>query len=384
MNQAKKYIIAADLTLTAPMHITAVEKGTYDSSAQRLHRYDAPQGVQCALTRTVKLAFAATAGEDGVTRAPAVPVIPASTLAGKLRRAAADLLFESMVARDLQISPDAYNTLTSGTPTTELKAGDATPESMRAARSDPFLSLFGGTSFAMSAGSVIAEGWPLLDLTTGLLMTEAIVPNLPFSQLKDMTDAVAIVRKNDVADLRGAQLEGVVKFEALCDYLSGEADDREASKAKKKAGEGGKKTSLRALNAFEAVRAGLSFALRVEVTARTPAHLGLMLMAVQHFMRAGQVGGKGARGMGRFAVSASRLYELDPANRQILVLSEVFHDKATGYAFQHSDVITEAAGAAQDYIDHANPALYEAFAAANAKAIKALDKPKTAPAMEAA
>lgn len=368
---AKKYIIAADIELMAPMHITAIESGTYDPKTRRLYRYDG-LGIGCSLTRTVAIASAARVLDAGGVTVPVVPVIPASTVAGKLRRNAADLLFTSLVKRGLRISPDAYNTMTSGMATTELKVDQATPETMRAARRDPFLSLFGGTSFAMSAGSVIAEGWPLLEVTKNLLMTEPIAALLPFTDIKEMTDAVAIVRKNDVASMTGQHLEGVVGVEKLADYVEGETNARNASKAKKSAGEEGKKTDLRTLNAVEAVRSGMGFALRVEVTARTPAHLGLMLLAFQGFLRSAQVGGKGARGMGAFTCNASRLYELDPANREKVVLSSLFEGKTTGYEFVHNGVVDEAVIAAEDYIDGANPLLFEAFAAADAKAIKSL------------
>ena len=374
---SKKYIIAVDIDTTAPLHITAIESGKYDPDSRRINRYDSTNGIGCSLTRTAKIASAAFVHE-GNTVVPEVPVIPAATVGGKLRRAAADLLFESLIKRGLTLTPDAYNTMTSGMASTELKADEATPDSTRAARLDPFLGLFGGTSFALSAGSVISEGWPLLESTRSLLMTEPIGTVRSFNRLSDMTDAVAIIRKNDVASMQGDNLEGVVGVQRLADYIQAEFDSRTASKVKKAAGGEGKKTDLRALNAVEAVRSGMGFALRVEVTARTPAHLGLMLLAMQSFLRDGQVGGKAARGMGRFVCNASRLYELDPANRQITVLTSLYLDKASGYELADHEVVSAANEAAQDYIDVVNPLMIEAFAAADAKTIKKLMQPEAA------
>lgn len=368
--ETKKYIIAIDIELVSPMHITAIEKGSYDPKTQRLHRYDGT-GIGCNLTHTKRLLNAIRV-KDGVSYIPLVPVIPTATIAGKLRRYAADFLFQSFVKRGLVITPDAYNTATSGMANTELKADSATHESNRAARRDPFLSLFGGTSFAMGAGSVIGEGWPLLEVAKNLPMSEPIAPVLGIDDLRDMTDALAIVRKNDVASQTGKHLINVVSEVKLIEYLQSETDARAASKAKKAADEDSKKTDLRTLNAFECVRTGMGFAIRIEVTSRTPAHLGLMLLATQKFMQEGQVGGKSARGFGRFVVSASRLYELDPSNRQTTVVSSIFSDKNSGYKLPDNTTISQAVDAANDYIDSVDSRLLEAFANADAKAIKAL------------
>ncbi len=366
----RKYRIAADITITAPLHITAIEKGTYDPATQRLTRYDG-KGIGCSLTRTMKLANAAVIKGDAVF-VPEVPVIPASSIGGKVRRAAADLIFDSLVKRDLVISVDAYNTMTSGMATTELKADEATPETIRAARQDAFLGLFGGTSFALSAATVISEGWPLVETTRAMLMSEPLVPVLPLADLRNMTTPMAIIRKNDAAELSGGNLEGVVGLQALADYFQQEGDRRASSKAKKSSDEDSKKTDLRTFNAVEAVNPGMSFALRFEVTARTPAHLGLMLLAIQKVLQDGQIGGKAARGMGRFVCSASRLYELDPTNRESTVLTNLFQGQETGYGFHDHQVVNEAVMQAGDYIDQVRPELLNAFAAADAKAIKGL------------
>lgn len=374
--EPKKYIIAADITTTAPMHITAIEKGSYDAKIRRLYRHDSPTGVSgigCSLTRTMAIISAARTGEDGKHVIPRVPVIPASTFAGKLRRAVADRLFDSFIKRGICLSPNAYNTMTSGTATTDLKSDAATHETMRAARNDPFFSLFGGTSFALKAGSIIGEGWPLLEITKDLPMTEPIAPVSPLQNLWDLTDALAIVKKNDVVSQTGAKLEAVVGVPRLIEYLMAEGDARVLSKEKKASKEvGAKKTDLRTLNAVEAVRTGLSFALRVEVTARSPAHLGVMLLGVQSLLQANQIGGKGSRGMGTFVCSGSRLYELDPSNRQTTIISTLFDDKASGYAFKDAPIVQLAVIAGQDYIDAAQAELFEAFAATDAEKIKTL------------
>lgn len=399
----RQFIIAVDVTTQSPLHISAVEKGAYNVDTRRVQRFKSDSGgIGCSLTRTMPLpAQARFSGEGDTLYVPEVPVIPASTVAGKLRHACSDLLFQSFVARDLQISPDAYNTMTSGMATTDLKQGLATPKTVRAARKDAFLSCFGGTSFAMAAGSVIDEGWPLLAIVEDNLMTPAIDGVLPFSELRQLTSAIAIVRKNDVADQRGEYLEGVVGVVELAKYMELESDNRNDSKQRKGAtfvapeadasldpkeakkalaaarkafDEANKKSDLRALNAMEVVNPGIGFALRVQVTARTPAHLGLMLLGMQAFLRDGQVGGKAARGFGRFVCkpSASRLYEVQPDSRKTEVVSSIFTGASTGYAFADHPEIYAAVRAGQDYIDAADPRLIEAYTSLNVPAIEKL------------
>ena len=372
-NHAKKYIIAVDITTTAPLHITAIEKGAYDPATQKLVRFDG-NGLGTALTRTQGLAHQAYTLESGNVVTPLVPVIPASTVAGKLRRNAGTLIAQSLVGRGLTISPDAYNVLMSGMANTELKADEKIPEVLRAARNEPFLSLFGGTSFALSAHSVVAEGWPLIAGTQSCLMSEPIADLQPFTSVYDMTDVQPIVRKNDVADMKHPILEQVVGVDALATYVEGQGAMRSESKAKKAANEEGKKTDMRTLNGVEVVKTGVNFALRVELTAFNESHLGLMLLAMQSFMRDGQVGGKAARGVGRFVVSGSRLYEVEPDTRIQKVVTSLFEGKDLGYAFAANETVDKAVTAAQDYLDDIDPAMLEAFTRADAKALRKLIK----------
>lgn len=372
-NLAKKYIIAVDITTTAPLHITAIEKGAYDPATQKLVRFDG-NGLGTALTRTQGLAHQAYTLESGNVVTPLVPVIPASTVAGKLRRNAGTLIAQSIVGRGLTISPDAYNVLMSGMANTELKADEKIPEVLRAARNEPFLSLFGGTSFALSAHSVVAEGWPLIAGTQSCLMSEPIADLQPFTSVYDMTDVQPIVRKNDVADMKHPILEQVVGVDALAAYVEGQGAMRSESKAKKAANEEGKKTDMRTLNGVEVVKTGVNFALRVELTAFNESHLGLMLLAMQSFMRDGQVGGKAARGVGRFVVSGSRLYEVEPDTRIQKVVTSLFEGKDLGYPFAANETVDKAVTAAQDYLDEIDPVMLEAFTRADAKALKKLIK----------
>jgi CRISPR type IV-associated protein Csf2 len=378
MKKAQKYIIAIDISTLSPMHITAIEKGTYDVDNQRVNRYKAATGIGCSLTRTMAMAHHAQVSNTGSVYAPLVPVIPSSTVSGNLRRAATDLICDSLINRSLTLSPAAYNVLSSGMATTELKGSEKTAAVVTMARKDAFFSLFGGTSFALDSHCVIGEGLPIIDMTEGLMMSPAIADKRPFSSLSEMTDVFAIIKKDDVMDMRRETLEPTVGFESVSQYQidkAAESAQKKSKKVEEEAGaEGGKKTDLRTFNAFEVVKTGINFGIRMEVTSFAPSHLGLMLMAAQSFLRKGQVGGKEAKGFGRFTLSASRLYKVDPVTRLHTSYAEIFENQQAGYQFKAieaaDDVMNEAVLAAEDYLDCVQPSLIEAFAAADADALK--------------
>lgn len=382
-----RYLIACDIRTTAPLHITALEKGSYDPQSQRRYRYDGP-GIGATLTRSLALAHKAsvrmaTQGEEAPDNAqgasslssvqiPRVPVVPASTIAGKLRRAAAELLYESLLARKLQLKPAAFNTLNAGTATTSLNPEAKTADLVRIARDDAFLGLFGGTTFALAAGSVIAEGWPITADTEQLLMSPRLVEASPLSGMNDLTEMLAIVRKNDLTGMSYARLDELLGVQAVTDALQTDSSNRAESKARRKAGEDGTKTDLRTLNAIEAVRAGVPFALRVRVDAPTPHHLGLMLLALQRLLRDGQLGGRGARSWGSFVCEASRLYQLSPGSARMEPLCQPFGDRTSDYALADHPVLQRAEDAAQAYLADCTPARYNAFAEGDVAAITAM------------
>lgn len=161
------------------------------------------------------------------------------------------------------------------------------------------------------------------------------------------------------------RLEAAIGPKGLADYLDSIGQQQLDSKAKKKAGEGGQKVDLRAFNALEAVRSGMPFALRVAVRATTPAHLGLMILAMQKFLISGQVGGKAARGFGQFVCDASQLLEIDAATGTVVRKVPLFGLRSDGYTLSDEATVQQASVAAQDFLDQADAALYAAFAQGN-------------------
>ncbi len=348
---AQRFHVAIDIRTTSPMHIGAIEKGKYDSSTGRLYRNDGAQvGVGATLTRTHYV------GET------LLPVIPASTLVGKLRRCAAGLIYDSFLKRGLQASPRVVNMLNTGTATTGLDGDSKTPELLRAARREPFISSFGGTIFALESSIVVSAGWPLIQATVPTLMSDAIIELSPGRSLADLTEVLAIVRKNDISDGRDTRFDKLIGVEKLAAYSAAEAAQRESSRARKDSGEGGGKTDLRTLNAIEVIRAGIPIGLRFGVQSFSPAQLGLLLLALQAMLRQGQIGGRKAKGQGFYVAEASRLFAVGPDSRQSLAISSLFGSPKDGYPFHEDPVIDAAIDAGNDYVMSIVPGDLEPYA----------------------
>jgi CRISPR type IV-associated protein Csf2 len=392
-----RFILAADILLTAPMHISAIEKGRYvyaGENTKRL-RYDSrDQGIQLALTRTMRLAnhvdVISNEGDETRRYGLDIPVIPASTLGGALRNSAATLICKSLIQRDLTLSTNAFNMLHTGSATTSLDADKTSPEVVRAARLDPFMANFGGSSFALSSRSVVATGLPLIEKTREMLMSPPLDEEgvLSMERLYDMTSVMAIVRTDPLRSLSNETIQDVISEAALNAYFDDltEKDQKKATnKALAKADPGSatreKKTDTRTLNAMEVINPGMSFALRIQVDALTQEQLGLMVLAFQKVLRDSEIGGKTARGFGQFICKDSRLLQIDPSTNRPFPSSEsrLFQDRSTGYAVAGLDnesptALVSAVQSAQDFLSELDPSLIEAFANTNADAIKQLAK----------
>ena len=374
----KSYILAVDIKLTAPMSIQSIESGVYDPKTRKILRYNAPagSGIGCSLTRTMTLPGVRPVGaESDKGNGPVtVPIIPASTVAGKLRRAAADLIGQALVERELTITPRTFNMMMTGAASTALDVNSASPEVHKVARNDPFMSMFGGTIFALPASTIIGQGWPLLELTQAMFMSPPISEVDKYTHLSEMTEAYAIVKKNDVMEMRSPLLPGLVTLEALCAHAAEEGAVRAGAKAKKDAGEAGKKTDLRTLNATEIVLPGIKFGIRVRVDSRNPSHLGLLVLALQRYLHSGCVGGRTARGMGTFvAPDMARIYSIDPYTQSVSHVEELFQGRESNYALCRTEVLDEAIKHAHHYLNvGAKPELFEAFAEGDYESIKGM------------
>lgn len=379
MTSMQKVSIALDIQLQAPLHITSLEDGRYVASEpkhRQVKRTTEKVGIPVSLTRDLEIVLAEPVsvgeGEGAYLKTTArIPVIPANGLGGRLRRTAAELIIDSLVARGQQVSPRAYNTLTAGSPDASLLRAEASMEQVIAGKQHPYFGLFGGSSYALSSDLVIHEGYPLSAMTAHLLSLPAMV-NVPEVRDIDMTQVIPLVKKDDVKDVKDpARLTSAVGVDAVSDYIGGVMERREEKNARKKSDEQdqGKKTELATIAALQVATPGLSFALRFDAVVRSDAHLGLLLLALHRFCDPafnGQIGGKGAKGFGRFTVAQARIFEFENGVRSQDGINLWASDAAGGYAFTDHPMLERVLGAGNDFVDSVDAAELEKFASADA------------------
>lgn len=378
MTTLKKVSVALDIQLQAPLHITSLEDGRYVASEPRgrqVKRTTEKVGIPVSLTRDLEIVLAEpeTRGEGEkafLATTARIPVIPANGLGGRLRRTAAELLIDSLVARGMQLSPRAFNTLSAGSPDASLLRSEASMEQVIAGKRHPYFGLFGGSSYALSADLVIHEGYPISTLTSHLLSTPAMV-DVPDVRELAMTQVIPLVKKDDVKDVKDpARLTSAVGVDAVSEYIGGVMERREEKNARKKdEADQSKKTELATIAALQVATPGLSFALRFDLTVRSDAHLGLLLLALQRFCDPaynGQIGGKGAKGFGRFSVSQARLFEFENGVRSLEGLNLWTRDATGGYSFTDHPLLERVLSAGAEFIDTVESAELEKFASADA------------------
>lgn len=373
----KKVSIALDIKLMSPLHVTSMEKGRYmpnEPKYKQIRRGADDGGIPLTLTREleVALAEAQVIGEGDAAFSKTVvrvPVMPANGIGGRLRRNAADLIAKSLQARGEKLSPRAYNTLAAGSPDASLLRSEASVEQVTAGKQHPYFGVFGGSSYALSADLVVHEGYPITRITEGLLRSPALL-EVPDVREHDMTQAIPLVKKDDVKDVKNPeQLEAVIGVEATSEYIATIMRGREDKKARMaEEGDQSKKTELSTVAATQAATPGLHFALRLDLMVRSDAHLGLFLRALQRFVdpvTGGQFGGKAAKGYGRFSVVASNMAVYEEG--ALLDTMQLLTPQADGgYAFSTNPFVAAAVLAGDSFIDDVDAAELEKFASADA------------------
>jgi len=370
----KRYSVAIDVLLQSPLHISAMEEGRYlpdETGARRVRRTSERIGIPLTLTRELEITLSdpitVGTGDEAFTKTTMrVPVIPANTLGGRIRRCAAELMLDSLIARGQTVSARAYNTISAGSPDASMDRAGSTMDQVLAGRRHPYFGVFGGTSFALRSSLVVHEGYPITEVTAPFLSIPAMVPST--GRGYDLTSVIELTKKDDIMDVKDPErLAAGVGVEAVSAYIGGIQQGRDTKAARKGTAEDtGKKTELSTVAAVQVVSPGVSFALRFDLEAASPAHLGMLLMSLQRFASVGQIGGKAAKGYGRLASVHARLYGYTDGARDMDGVTIWQRDPAGAYVFSDHPVVRSAVNAGERFIDDVQATELEAFASADA------------------
>ena len=343
------YVIRGVLRLSSPLHIAAPRKEAVDPDTDRLLP-SGDRGIVVTPTTKYRLPMfvRGNPGAEGnateeadIPRGSAftdVPVVPANDLRGRLRRCAARQVFDVLLAKNEQISLDAYHGMTCGAVTGSPNGRLTFLGAAQAAR-HPFLGLFGGGPRMVRSALQVSTGWPILASTifAGVISEDLqgevpcpmnsewlLTQRLFFRRIDDairFTDGYAqtVVREfgpevtrwiESVSAVKKARESAGVKpgkaskakaLRASGTELTEEATDT-GVKRRENSSPPPNRLQLQGFNAIEFVVPGTRFFLEfhLEESQLRSGGLGLFLHALRDFVLQQNLGGWTKNGFGRF------------------------------------------------------------------------------------
>lgn len=297
-------IIEAQIVTTDPLHVTAPEKdASYNIANGRVVYGQRAKGL-LPLTQTRKMSFAEKARVEGRSRL-SVPVIPANTLRGGLRREIAQFYFDEALRQGKKLSLDAFHVLTCGAPHGHPDQFTSVADIQRYLAHMYFGLLGGGPKLGATSQLKVRTGYPVCPATADQSVVPLVQPKvlaeLQAAETDWLTDIYAIPRKDEAcsSSVSVAARKVVANLETAVEALE------TALKGKKKSGEDEDDDSSRGLNGLnfiEAVVPKTPFLLRFEVQDAQEYNLGLLLLGLQKLLQK-TIGGKASVGMGSIAVT---------------------------------------------------------------------------------
>lgn len=300
------------LTLTSPLHINVPGKSYFDWETGR---FCGDNGSATPCKRVTTMNLVQDSDEDGVPQNCVVPIIPANSLRGRLRRKAADIVFNHFLSKGERLTLAAYHVLSSGSSSGSPDKDLPTVQEVRACAEHPFLGLFGGGPRMMRSSFRVDTGF----LVSPETCEAGIVPPAFQKRKADLRRSrqVFMFRKIDDALAFSNPLTGeIVKdyHQSMDEWMDAREEAKNARKAKKEAkgneSKGNKKPSkLDVWSSFETVVPGSPFFVRFENTGIHDMHTGLLLLSLEALFNDQNLGGWVRNGFGRYTVKDMVLTE---------------------------------------------------------------------------
>lgn len=305
------------------------------------------------------------AGEDA-RAADDVPVIPANTLRGLLRRAGASLIEASLVARGELLSLAAYNSLRSGSAFGNPDKAEPGIDEVQDAMATPPLGVFGGGPRMIPGSLRVDTGFPCtLEMQQRGIIAghHALVEGRKLVSIlwrKRTDDAGSFVDVTGAGKVVRDYASAIDAWQTLMSGATPEGDDDEDAGEADKGGS--KLRGIASLTAFECVNPGVPFAFGLDLHSDYAPNLGYLLLALETFVRQQKIGGNWRLGFGRFAVDA--VLEDDAGHR-----APVFAGTADAPTLNTADpVIRDAVMAARAWLNCTTADTLEALFAYSDKA----------------
>lgn len=218
-----------------------------------------------------------------------VPIYPASSIVGAMRRYAALRVREALLADNKKLPVQHFYAFTHGQPASAQTGSTLTLEHFNAARSNFFFGLFGGASLRNASQFVQSDMNPVIAAT----LNASLVPQR-FSDLAPVAQHALephhllqyrVMRKMD--DLRRGR-DPLAASDVILDEFS--SDEKTEAAA-----------------AYQCVPMGTSFYFKLELKeTATPEQRGLLLLALRDWIEQAQLGGRAHLGWGQFTAHRFR------------------------------------------------------------------------------
>lgn len=324
------------LKMTSPLFIASPEDARVNPKTKRITYGGAEDRSTVAATAVQKmrlkqdadLLLTAQSEEDSDEKTGFiqnyVPIIPANSLRGRLRRQAANIIFEHLRDKGETLTLDAYHVLTCGAPHGHPEKDPAIAD-IQAFLDHPYFGLFGGGPKMIRGGLRMNTGWPILKET----IDAKIIPK-DFEKRQSAggynTDVLFIRRVDDALEFANPltgeivdnYLEAIERFRELASSeaeivpMEDETPAEEQKAAQKDKGARG----VRSWSAFEVVVPGINFHVGFDIKAPEQAHVGLALLAWERLLNEQQLGGKVSLGFGR-ALPIDMVLVVDGAKHEL-------------------------------------------------------------------
>lgn len=305
-----KYTIDGILTTISPLHITSA----VDSSSRydpKTGRYVSTGGAPLTRTRTKPVFIQADyerTDENGESEATSVrlnlPIIPATTWRGMLRRGAAKVIEDRVRELGQKLTYGTYQGLHCGAISHRPDGVPPTTEEIINAKSHVFYGLFGGGPRMLRGNLKVSDSMPVIvQLIESGILPEHLFDSALKGRSSGMLTIEPVIRKDDFIGVSSDDNTGSVvgNFEEIYSSKRDEALDREKSKRLKGADSNGTaEVEDRGLNAYsfrEDVTVGVPFYFHVTIDG-TPAQVGMIINAIKKQLALG-IGGRSALGFGR-------------------------------------------------------------------------------------
>ena len=353
------YTIEGILNLTAPLHVaTPGERYVTLDTLYVTHKKPDEQteytGIMVttvypvAVTEEDKLEVGLpipTKDRTGETkkdyRSPEVLVFPANDLRGRLRRLAAELIFDNLQARGQKISLETYHGMTCGAVTGQPTPGLDFDLAIKSGV-HPFLGLFGGGPRLVRSSLQISPAWAITSST----LRAGVIPNR-YESDRVIDDGYLLKplffrRVDDALEFYSGTTSLTVRnySESVAKWLK----DERAQSADGDTGTTRSKLRIRTFSAVQYVVPGTRFYvdLRIDTSRTGLASLGLLIHALARLATKQSIGGWVRNGFGRFETS---LYLVLPDAGRLPVLVKqqgVYTPNATGLIADALDAWAEA------------------------------------------